>query len=120
MRLLAFVLFSGAACAACAPSVTDACDDYARAYCSQNLTCLTGNDLASFSAQFGSTVDACAASYETYNHCAANQSPCAAGLTYDTNQVETCASDYQRSSCLDVSQPGFQPDSCAPSKLCHE
>jgi len=121
MRFSAFVfLFGSGFAAACSPSVTTACDDYAQAYCSQNLTCLTGNDLQAFVNQFGDTVDLCVASYENYNHCAAGEAPCATGLTYDTNQVEQCASDYKNASCLDVSQPGFQPDSCAPDKVCHE
>jgi hypothetical protein len=118
MRFVPLFAFA-AVLAACAPTVTDACDAYAQAFCSRNLACLTGNDLSNFQAQYGSTLDVCMTSYENANHCNAGQAPCPVGLSYDTNQVEQCASDYQNSSCLDVSQPGFQPASCTPDKVCH-
>jgi len=118
MRFAALLVPSFVIAAACAPSVTDACNAYATAFCSRNLACLTGSDLQSFEGVYGADQDSCVTTYVN-DTCKSGQAPCPVGIDYDTNQAEQCATDYQNSSCMDVSKPGFQPDSCATDKVCH-
>ncbi|HEY1955828.1 MAG TPA: hypothetical protein VGH28_09445 [Polyangiaceae bacterium] len=114
----AFVLAAISIAAACGPSAQQACDDFGVVYCSRNLACLTGADLQTFETAYGSNQDQCVANYDALN-CKATQTPCGAGLNFDTGLYEQCVSDYKNSSCTDVSQPGFQPTSCSTSVFCH-
>ena len=118
MRLaLPFVVALGIA-AGCGPSVQQACDDYAAAFCSRNLACLTGSALATFQGAYGGTQDTCVKNYEGLNCPATAQSPCSPGLSYDTGLEEKCVTDYQNSSCQDV-VAGVAPQSCSTSVVCH-
>ena len=117
-RFVLLALLGVAAFAGCGPSQQQACNDYAVAFCSRNLACLTGGDLTTFQNAYGSTQDVCVANYEGGN-CRAIQSPCPPGLNYDTGREEQCVTDYQNASCQDIVQPGFQPDSCSISTVCH-
>jgi hypothetical protein len=116
MRVAAVLIVAIVIAAGCGSGMTDACGQYAAAFCDRNLACLTGSDLQGFQTTYGATQGQCVTNYENSN-CAT--SPCAPGVNYDSGQEQRCATDYQNSSCLDVTKPGFQPDSCAIDLVCH-
>ena len=118
MKFVAALAVVLSVAAACGPSAQQACDDFAVAFCSQNLACLQGGDLQTFQSAYGSDQTDCVANYEALN-CKPNQTPCPAGLGFDTGLYEQCVKDYQNASCIDVSQPGFQPASCSNGTVCH-
>lgn len=115
MRITAIALVSFALLASCGPSVTDACNDYAKAWCTQQYKCQTGTTLANLQSQFGATADQCAT---VFGSCTTAQSPCAVGTSYDTGAAESCVTAYGAQSCADIQQNAI-PEECQPSNICH-
>ena len=123
MRILAAFLFVASVAVACGPSVTQACQDYATAWCNRHYTCESGSQLDALKNTFGATATDCVTvkSNAFYLNCAAAQSTCPPGTSYDTGAAEQCVTDYGNVatlSCDDVIAEKA-PESCSQSKLCH-
>jgi hypothetical protein len=96
------LLFVGLVLAACGPSTTDVCSQFAAVYCQQQYTCKTGADLQALQTKYGADVATCSKTYAQLN-CNAAQ-PCPAGKSYDTGREQTCTTEYQGLTCDEINQ----------------
>ena len=97
MKLRA-LLFIGSMVAACGPSTTDVCSQFAQVYCERQYSCKTGADLQALQSKYGADVATCAKTYTQLN-CNAPQ-PCPVGKSYDTGREQTCTTEYQNTTLL--------------------
>jgi hypothetical protein len=120
LGLCAFAVMALPLVASCGETVTDACDDYATAWCSRQYSCFQGTALANLMTEFGPTPQACAVNYanELNLNCVSAESTCVAGTSYDTGAAETCVTAYQALSCTDITQQ-VTPAQCAIDLICH-
>ncbi len=124
MRFFAVFLCGLLVCvASCGPSVPQACDDYAAAWCNRHYDCATGASLTSLQQSYGMTAAACANSFAALSNCTSAQSPCPLGTSYDTGIAEQCVASYANSSCDDINKPTFVPTvgdkKCDLTFICH-
>jgi len=104
LRALLFVPFiSLAGAAACGPSVSDVCSQFAQVWCQQHYTCISGADLDTLKTKYGADVATCVKVFEQQEGCGnTNQLICPAGTGYDTGRGQECTDDYEKLSCADI------------------
>ena len=103
MKLRAFLFIAASIAAACGPSTSDVCSQFAQVWCQQHYTCITGSDLQTLQSKYGADVTTCVKVFEQQEGCGnTNQLLCPAGTSYDTGRGQECTSDYQKLSCADI------------------
>jgi hypothetical protein len=120
MKFRALLLLAFAFAAACGPSATDVCSQFAQVWCQQQYTCKQGTDLQAIQTKYGADVPTCVKVYEQQNGCTnTNQLLCPLGTSYDTGRGQQCTTDYQALSCSDI-QANVNPSDCdLASYICH-
>ena len=121
LRALLFVpVVSLAGAAACGPSVSDVCSEFAQVWCDRHYTCATGTDLQTLQSKYGADVATCTKNFAQLEGCTStNQSPCPVGTSYDTGRAQQCTTDYQGISCADV-VASKDPSNCSlQTYICH-
>jgi len=116
MRLLAVVFFGVVGVAACGPTSTDSCGQFAVVWCNQHYSCATGADLTALQTKYGADATACAKSYAAFN---CTEQPCPLGKSFDTGREDQCTKEYGALSCTDIQSNTALSDCDVFNYICH-
>ena len=120
MKLPAFLLIASIAAAACGPSTSDVCSQFAQVWCDKQYSCKTGTDLQTLQTKYGADSTTCAKVFEQQEGCGnTNELLCPNGTSYDTGRGQECTTQYQTLTCDQVN--GNQdPAQCSlTGYICH-